>query len=109
MRIRCKDGNFRYELSPTADISQLVEKVCAATVACKITSHYVSQIIESIKPDADPLTITISNQPRGGEMKITTLKGKDLKSLGIKYVIYRIAPFLLLTYLRHGDLYFVGI
>lgn len=108
MRIRCKDGNFRFELLPAADVSELVQKVRAAYLFHKSLLIFYSQIVESIKPDADPSTITISNQPRGGETKVTTLKGKDLKTLGIKCVIHHIASHRLLTFIRHGDLIFVG-
>ena len=37
---------------------------------------------------ADPSTLTISNQPRGNEVLISTLKGRSLESLGIKCVLY---------------------
>ncbi|KAH8120614.1 polyubiquitin-tagged protein recognition complex, Npl4 component, partial [Phellopilus nigrolimitatus] len=73
IRVRCKAGNFRYELQPSADISTLVQK-----------------IVDSVQ--ADPTTITLSNQPRGGERNVTELRGKNLESLGLK----------------HGDLLFVS-
>ncbi|TFK57582.1 polyubiquitin-tagged protein recognition complex Npl4 component [Heliocybe sulcata] len=74
IRIRSKDGNFRFEFAPTADISELVEKILTTTT------------------DADPASITISNQPRGNETDVSTLKGRSLQNLGLK----------------HGDLIFVG-
>jgi nuclear protein localization family protein 4 len=40
----------------------------------------------STAPDADPLSITISNQPRGNEVNITRLKSRTLQNLGLKYV-----------------------
>ncbi|KAH7883805.1 NPL4 family-domain-containing protein [Phlebopus sp. FC_14] len=42
--------------------------------------------------NADPSTFTVSNQPRGNETPVSMLKGRSLKSLGLK----------------HGDLVFVG-
>ncbi|KAH7924017.1 polyubiquitin-tagged protein recognition complex, Npl4 component [Leucogyrophana mollusca] len=74
IRVRSKDGNFRFEFSPTADISELVNKILETTV------------------DADSSSITISNQPRGNETKVSKLKGRTLQALGLK----------------HGDLVFVG-
>ncbi|KAI0374534.1 polyubiquitin-tagged protein recognition complex Npl4 component [Pilatotrama ljubarskyi] len=74
IRVRSKDGNFRFEFQPTADISELVSK-----------------IVETA-PDADPSTITISNQPRGNEVLASTLAGRNMQALGLK----------------HGDLLFVG-
>ncbi|CDO72743.1 hypothetical protein BN946_scf184990.g26 [Trametes cinnabarina] len=74
IRLRSKDGNFRFEFQPTADISELLAK-----------------ILETAE-NADPSTVTISNQPRGNEVLISTLKGRNLQSLGFK----------------HGDLLFVG-
>ncbi|KAF7975749.1 hypothetical protein HWV62_8533 [Athelia sp. TMB] len=74
IRIRSKDGNFRFEFAPTADVSELVAKIVDTTV------------------DADPKSITISNQPRGNETKISQLKGRNLQTLGLK----------------HGDLIFVA-
>ncbi|KAI0067936.1 polyubiquitin-tagged protein recognition complex Npl4 component [Artomyces pyxidatus] len=74
VRIRSRDGNFRFEMQPNADISELVAKVLETTV------------------DADPETLAISNQPRGNETLVSTLKGRDLQTLG----------------LRHGDLVFVS-
>ncbi|THH01499.1 hypothetical protein EW026_g1189 [Hermanssonia centrifuga] len=74
VRIRSKDGNFRFNLAPSADISELVTKILETTT------------------DADPETLTISDQPRGNEQLVSALKGRSLESLGIK----------------HGDLYFVA-
>ncbi|KAH7914485.1 NPL4 family-domain-containing protein [Hygrophoropsis aurantiaca] len=74
IRVRSKDGNFRFDLAPTADISELVNKIIETTV------------------DADASSITISNQPRGNEVKVSTLKRRTLTALGLK----------------HGDLVFVG-
>ncbi|KAF8905447.1 NPL4 family-domain-containing protein [Gymnopilus junonius] len=72
VRLRSKDGNFRYEFNPDDDISKLLEK-----------------ILETAQ-DPDLSSITISNQPRGNEVKISSLKGQTLKRLG----------------LNHGDLVF---
>ncbi|EIW64969.1 polyubiquitin-tagged protein recognition complex Npl4 component [Trametes versicolor FP-101664 SS1] len=74
LRLRSKDGNFRLEFQPTANISELLAKILETA------------------PDADSSTITISNQPRGNEVLISTLSGQNLQSLGLK----------------HGDLIFVG-
>ncbi|KAH9178915.1 polyubiquitin-tagged protein recognition complex Npl4 component [Lactarius sanguifluus] len=74
VRIRSRDGNFRFELQPTSDISELVAKILETT------------------DNADPATLAISNQPRGNETLISTLRGRSLKSLGI----------------RHGELVFVS-
>ncbi|KAI5124405.1 hypothetical protein M0805_008289 [Coniferiporia weirii] len=73
IRIRCKAGTFRYELQPSSDISELVQK-----------------IVESV--NAEPSTITLSNQPRGGEKNVEELRGRTLGGLGLK----------------HGDLMFVS-
>ncbi|KAJ7770834.1 NPL4 family-domain-containing protein [Mycena maculata] len=67
LRVRSKDGNFRFDLAPTADISQLLAKILETA------------------PDADPSTFTISNQPRGNEAKFSTLKGRSLQSLGLNH------------------------
>ncbi|KAI8983421.1 polyubiquitin-tagged protein recognition complex Npl4 component [Trametes punicea] len=74
IRVRSRDGNFRFEFQPTADISELLSKILETA------------------PKADPSTVTISNQPRGNEVLVTTLAGRNLQSLGFK----------------HGDLLFVG-
>ncbi|TRM65993.1 NPL4 family-domain-containing protein [Schizophyllum amplum] len=67
IRIRSRDGNFRFEFNPKADVSELLEK-----------------IIES-SPNANRDTVTISNQPRGNEAPISTLLGKSLEKLGLKH------------------------
>ncbi|KAG6820750.1 hypothetical protein H0H93_012014 [Arthromyces matolae] len=74
IRVRSRDGNFRFDLQPTADISELLAK-----------------ILETAS-DPDISSFTISNQPRGNEVKFSTLKNRNLKNLG----------------LNHGDLVFVG-
>lgn len=74
IRIRSKDGNFRFELNPKDDVSKLLSKILESTL------------------DADPSSITISNQPRGNETPVSLLKGRTLQSLGLK----------------HGDMIFVG-
>ncbi|KAF5384003.1 hypothetical protein D9757_006992 [Collybiopsis confluens] len=73
IRVRSKDGNFRHELDPGADVTVLLQKILET----------------SVNPDEG--SITISNQPRGGETKLSSLKGRSLKTLG----------------LNHGDLVFV--
>ncbi|PFH50757.1 hypothetical protein AMATHDRAFT_3612 [Amanita thiersii Skay4041] len=73
LRIRSKDGNFRFEFAPNSDTNELL-----------------TRILETA-PDADPSSITISNQPRGNEVKILSLKGRNLQRLGF----------------GHGDLIFV--
>ncbi|KIM67089.1 hypothetical protein SCLCIDRAFT_1210569 [Scleroderma citrinum Foug A] len=74
VRIRSKDGNFRFDLNPRDDVSKLLSKILETTL------------------DADPSSITISNQPRGNETLVSRLKGRTLQSLGLK----------------HGDMIFVG-
>ncbi|SPO21327.1 probable NPL4 - nuclear protein localization factor and ER translocation component [Ustilago trichophora] len=67
VRVRSKDGNFRFELQPTDDASLLISKVLETT------------------PNADPSSLTFSNQPRGGEFEASTLKGSTLGELGIAH------------------------
>ncbi|KAL9715822.1 nuclear protein localization protein 4 [Leucoagaricus gongylophorus] len=74
IRIRSKDGNFRFDLKPSDHASVLQEKFL------------------STAPDADPASITISNQPRGNEFKLALLRDRTLSDLGLK----------------HGDLVFVS-
>jgi len=75
LRIRSQDGNFRFQFEPGTSIQELRAK-----------------IIETASSDIDPETIRLSNQPRGGEVNINTLRGRPLKDLG----------------LSHGDLLFVS-
>lgn len=65
VRVRSKDGNFRFELQPTDDAVKLIQ-----------------QVLDTM-PNADPESLTFSNQPRGGEFKADTLKGSTLGELGI--------------------------
>jgi nuclear protein localization family protein 4 len=64
VRVRCKQGNYRYEVTPETDLSELVSKVLAEA------------------PEADPATLTFSNQPRGGEQLVLGHKG-SLQQFGI--------------------------
>ncbi|KAF8845303.1 polyubiquitin-tagged protein recognition complex, Npl4 component [Paxillus ammoniavirescens] len=68
IRIRSKDGNFRFEFSPADGIDQLVNK-----------------IIGTASENVDPSSITISDQPRGNETPVNRLKGRNLQSLGLKH------------------------
>ncbi|KXN83623.1 Nuclear protein localization protein 4, partial [Leucoagaricus sp. SymC.cos] len=81
IRIRSKDGNFRLDLQPSDDVSLLTHSTLLS--ASKILSTTTN---------ADPSSITVSNQPRGNEIEIERLKGRSLKNLG----------------LNHGDLIFVS-
>jgi hypothetical protein len=56
---------------------------CASVLSFFYRSSKYSQILET-SPDADPATITLSNQPRGGEYPISKLSGRNLESLGLK-------------------------
>ncbi|KAG7099553.1 hypothetical protein E1B28_001386 [Marasmius oreades] len=67
VRVRTKDGNFRFDLPSSADVSQLLKKILETTV------------------DADDHSLTISNKPRGGEIPVLSLKGKSLKEIGINH------------------------
>ncbi|MBW0466376.1 hypothetical protein O181_006091 [Austropuccinia psidii MF-1] len=66
VRIRSPNGNNRYELSPNDDISCLIPKILADC------------------PEADPLTLTLSSQPRGGEKLLSSVSG-TFSHLGIKH------------------------
>ncbi|PCH33293.1 polyubiquitin-tagged protein recognition complex Npl4 component [Wolfiporia cocos MD-104 SS10] len=67
IRVRSKDGNFRFELQPTDDISKLASK-----------------ILETAS-NPDPATLTISDRPRGNETLVSTLKGSTLQALGLAH------------------------
>ncbi|CBQ68136.1 probable NPL4-nuclear protein localization factor and ER translocation component [Sporisorium reilianum SRZ2] len=67
VRVRSKDGNFRFDLQPTDDASKLIQNVLGTM------------------PTADPESLTFSNQPRGGEFAASTLKGSSLAELGIAH------------------------
>ena len=84
VRIRSKDGNYRFDLQPTADISELVAKV-RLPFSFVTKDRPLFQVLETTT-DADPDSLTVSNQPRGNETLVSTLGGRTLESLGIKYV-----------------------
>ncbi|BGO98579.1 Nuclear protein localization protein 4 [Rhodotorula toruloides] len=66
VRIRAPNGNHRFTLEPSDDISVLVQKILE-------TSNEI-----------DPDTLALSNQPRGGENPVSGITG-DLASLGISH------------------------
>ncbi|KAL1740782.1 NPL4 family-domain-containing protein [Schizophyllum fasciatum] len=67
IRIRSRDGNFRFDFSPKADVSELLNRILETA------------------PNIDKSTVTISNQPRGNEAPISALLGKSLEKLGLKH------------------------
>ncbi|KAI3622622.1 putative npl4-nuclear protein localization factor and er translocation component [Moniliophthora roreri] len=67
IRVRSKDGNFRFDLSPGADIMDLFEKILETSV------------------NADKQSFTISNMPRGNETPLLSLKGRSLKNIGLNH------------------------
>ncbi|CAD6957303.1 unnamed protein product [Tilletia laevis] len=67
VRVRSKDGIFRIQVETTDDAGVLIDKTLETT------------------ENADPATLTFSNQPRGGEMPAETLRGKTLGELGIAH------------------------
>ncbi|KAJ7596715.1 NPL4 family-domain-containing protein [Mycena floridula] len=67
IRVRTKDGNFRFDLPPSATVGELFEKILPTTT------------------DADLSTFTISNQPRGNESKLSILKGRTLQDIGVSH------------------------
>ncbi|KAM0788886.1 hypothetical protein ACM66B_002970 [Microbotryomycetes sp. NB124-2] len=66
VRIRSRDGNFRFELQPTDDFQVLVAKILETS------------------PAIDHNTLALSNAPRGGENLVSGISG-SLESLGIKH------------------------
>ncbi|PWN40260.1 putative NPL4-nuclear protein localization factor and ER translocation component [Ceraceosorus guamensis] len=88
VRVRTRDGNHRFPVEGTDDISLLIERLLQAS------------------PDADPSTLTFSNQPRGGENKADDLKGNSLNDLGIAHGHLLYADFQLKAPAKsesHGD------
>ncbi|KIY51319.1 NPL4-domain-containing protein [Fistulina hepatica ATCC 64428] len=67
IRIRSKDGNFRFDFTQTAVLSDLVKKITETTV------------------DADISSLTISNQPRGNETLVSQIRDQPLVKLGLKH------------------------
>ncbi|GAA5927715.1 nuclear protein localization protein 4 [Sporobolomyces koalae] len=61
-----QDGNFRFQLEPSDDISTLVAKILETS------------------SEIDPDTLALSNQPRGGENLVSSIQG-NLASLGINH------------------------
>ena len=83
--MRSKDGNFRFDIQPESDISELLKKVGKLTSESIKFDVFSLQILETaINPDAS--TVTISNQPRGNEIKVSSLQGRTIRNLGLKYV-----------------------
>ncbi|KAF9516102.1 hypothetical protein BS47DRAFT_702107 [Hydnum rufescens UP504] len=80
VRVRSKDGNFRFELDPNDDASMLFKKILETTVG------------------ADPNTITVSQVPRGGETYLNTLFGRSLSNLGLRH-----ADLVFVTYKASDD------
>lgn len=68
VRVRSKEGQLRIQAEGGDDAQVLVD-----------------QILQSL-PDADVHTLTLSNEPRGGEKRASELIGSTLDALGIKYV-----------------------
>ncbi|KAM0746514.1 polyubiquitin-tagged protein recognition complex, Npl4 component [Meredithblackwellia eburnea MCA 4105] len=66
IRIRSRDGNFRFDLQPHDDVSVLVQKILETST------------------DIDPSTLALSQQPRGGENLVSGIKG-NLASLGLNH------------------------
>ena len=52
-----------------------------------IIPESIFQVLETA-PDADISTVTISNQPRGNEVHLTSLKGRTLRGMGLKWVFH---------------------
>ncbi|KAK0538689.1 nuclear protein localization protein 4 [Tilletia horrida] len=67
VRVRSKDGIFRFDLQASDDAGLLITKTLETT------------------DNADPASLTFSNQPRGGEFPAETLRGKTLGELGIAH------------------------
>ncbi|KAK0554806.1 nuclear protein localization protein 4 [Tilletia horrida] len=67
VRVRSKDGIFRFQVESSDDAGILITKTLETA------------------PNADPASLTFSNQPRGGEMPAETLRGKTLAELGIAH------------------------
>ncbi|SCV70841.1 BQ2448_3603 [Microbotryum intermedium] len=66
VRIRSRDGNFRFELQPNDDVSVLVQKILETSSSIDLS------------------TLALSNAPRGGEQLVSNIAG-DLQSLGIAH------------------------
>ena len=45
------------------------------------------QIVDTVG-NVDPASITLSSQPRGGEANVASLRGRNLQSLGLKFVCF---------------------
>ncbi|PLW22072.1 hypothetical protein PCASD_18087 [Puccinia coronata f. sp. avenae] len=66
VRIRSPNGTHRYDISPTDDLDKLIAKILTDC------------------PEAEPSTLALSNQPRGGEKLVSNISG-SCSQLGIKH------------------------
>lgn len=97
IRIRSRDGNFRFELSSSDDIHILVDKAHLTPLAWLLQLTRPLQIVQTASKNVDPASITISNQPRGNETLATRLTGRNLQSLGLKYAHWHLCSPLLMN------------
>lgn len=74
VRVRSKDGQFRIPIEGNDDIRVLVDKVRRVRLL---------QLAASL-PDIDVDSLTLSNEPRGGEKKAVELCGSSMDALGIQ-------------------------
>jgi len=79
VRIRSPNGTHRYDISPADDLGKLIGKIL---IDC---------------PEAEPSTLALSNQPRGGEKLVSNVSG-SCSQLGIKH-----GDLLFASYQSKGD------
>lgn len=70
LRFRGRDGQFNITVQPDAEFPTLLP-----------------QLLGKLPPKTDPSSITLSNQPHGGDARtIVALKGVTLKQVGLGLV-----------------------
>lgn len=88
LRFRGRDGQFRLNLEPKTEFTSILP-----------------QILEHLPANVDPNTITLNNQPHGGDPRvIVTLNGIRLEQVGLRYgaVGFDMDSWLMITVMVHN-------
>jgi len=92
LRFRGRDGQFNITVQPDAEFPTLLP-----------------QLLEKLPPKTDPSSVTLSNQPHGGDARnIVALKGVTLKQVGLGLVCALLEWATVLIFPSHGDLLYLN-
>ena len=85
LRFQSKNGQFRLNVDPDIQFTDLLSGVCDGSVKRYPWTKSYDQILDNLPKDADSKSIVLSNRAFGGEERLlSSLAGVSISRVGLR-------------------------